>query len=222
MSISGDVKPPRARTWRERLPLHGFVQDGAVGRVDGAGGGGDVLDAEHHEGLVARVADGALAGGGDADDAALLHRDVRAVDLVLPFAREEEVELLVVLVDVVEAAFGPGREDLEGEVGAAGLHGRAAEDLAGDLDAGAEFELVVLQLGQRPEIDGGGVGDVADGLDRFHDVGFCCGLFVFEDSRVQRRLRLRSRFEVRFADVPERVFPSRRSSVSASSRESPA
>ena len=48
--------PPRARTRRARLPLHGFVQDGAVGRVDGAGDGGDILDAEHHEGLVARVA----------------------------------------------------------------------------------------------------------------------------------------------------------------------
>ena len=76
MPVAANQRPP----WRgagfashpatrglARLPLHGLFEDGAVGRVDGAGGGGDVLDAEHHERPRARVADGALAGGGDAD-----------------------------------------------------------------------------------------------------------------------------------------------------------
>ena len=102
-----------------------FFRDGAPNN--------DKLLVERREAAEQRVV-------GGVDDAALLHRDVRAVDLVFAFAGEEEVELLVVLVDVVEAALRPGREDLEREVRAAGLDGgdgARVEDADLDVDRAA-------------------------------------------------------------------------------------
>ena len=68
-------------------PLHGLVENRAVGRIDAARFRGLVLDAEHPERQVSRIADGPLACGGDTDDRTLLHRDVHAIDLVFAIAR---------------------------------------------------------------------------------------------------------------------------------------
>ena len=77
-------KPERTRPSGSSPDLerrHGLVENRAVGRIDAARFRGLVLDAEHHERLVSRIADGPLACGGDTDGRTLLHRDVHAVDL---------------------------------------------------------------------------------------------------------------------------------------------
>lgn len=131
-----------------RLPVHGFIDDVAVGGIFVCECVGAILHAEHHTGFCAVVAHTAATVGSHADYRAFLNGKDLAINLEFSFSCEEEIELLVILVGVEEAGFLTGCEYLNGELTASSTDSLTAEHFAGDLDFRTEFENIILHIGK--------------------------------------------------------------------------
>ena len=151
------------------LPIQRLAKDVAVGhRAVGLGEvARAVLYAEHGEVLAACVLHGAATVGTDTHNGAFADGEMLAIDLVGALTAEDDVELLMGLVGVEEAAVLTRDEGLERQLAARGTYGLAYEDLALD-DVGTHRQLMLDDLVDCSYTDGLIIAAALDGFDCSH------------------------------------------------------
>lgn len=154
------------------LPHHGLSQNLAIGGILSRERAFFVLDAEHHQRLIACIANRTLGGGSNAHYATLGHGDNLAIDLHLALALEEEVELLVSTVGMQESCLTTYGEALERELGTRSAKRCASKYLTRDLYLGAQRENVLRELGHLAYRDARIASTLGHFFNLFHTISF--------------------------------------------------